>query len=33
MQLHQGYLLPVEEKYFLVREQLKVTHQLWEHTH
>ena len=31
MQLHQGYLLLVEEKYFLVRRQLKVTQQLWEH--
>ena len=31
MQLYQGYLWSVGEKYFPVREQLKVTQHLWEH--
>ena len=30
MQLHQGYLLSVGEKYFLVRGQVKLTQQLWD---
>ena len=31
MQPHQGYLLLAGERYFLLRRQLNVTQQLWEH--